>query len=120
MKISIKATNIEITPAIEQYLFYKLSKLEKYLDESESEALVDVEIGKTTEHHRHGQVFKAEINLVVPGQVMRRANIEGFDLYSAIVSARDEIVSQIKISQDKNTTMFRRGARKIKDMMRGY
>ncbi len=107
-----------MTPAIEQYLSFKIAKVGKYIDESNGEAMVDIEVGKTTEHHRRGQLFKAEINLVVPGQSLRRANVEGYDLYTAIVEARDEIVRQITMTHDKKTALFRRGARKIKNMMR--
>ncbi len=118
MKINVKTTNIELTPALDQYLRYKLSKVKKYIDESNGEAMVDVEIGKTTEHHKQGQLFKAEINLVLPGQSLRRADIADFDLYTAIVTARDELVLQIKSTQQKQVTLFRRGARKIKEMMK--
>ncbi len=118
MKTNVKTTNIELTPAIDQYLKYKLSKIKKYLDESLGEAMVDVEIGKITEHHKQGQLFKAEINLVVPGQSLRRADVQGFDLYTAIIEARDEIVLQVKSTHQKQATLFRRGARQIKAMMK--
>ncbi|OHA58116.1 MAG: ribosomal subunit interface protein [Candidatus Vogelbacteria bacterium RIFOXYD1_FULL_44_32] len=119
MKTNVKTTNIVLTPAIDQYLRFKIAKIKKYIDESSGEAMVDIEIGKTTEHHRRGQLFKAEINLVVPGQSLRRADIEDYDLYSAIVEARDEIVLQIKATHEKQTTLLRRGGRKIKEMIRG-
>ena len=120
MKTNVKAINVELTPAVDQYLRYKLAKIKKYIDESNGEAMADVEIGKTTEHHKTGPLFKAEINLVVPGQPLRRASVEDFDLYTAIVAARTEVVQQIKNSQQKQATMFRRGARKMKNMIRGF
>ena len=113
-------TNIELTPAIDQYLKYKLLKIKKYIDESSGEAIADVEIGKTTEHHKTGQFFKAEINLVVPGESLRRGSVEDYNLYTAILAVRDEIIQQIKSTRAKQTTLLRRGARRMKNMIRGF
>lgn len=118
MKINVKATNFSLTPSLSQYLDHKLSKLKKYLDESLGEVILDVEIGKTTEHHKHGDVFKAEINLDLLGNGLKRAEVFDQDVYTAIVSVRDDIVRQIKETKNKETTIFRKGARKMKEMMR--
>lgn len=118
MKINVKATNFALTESLSQYLDDKLSKLKKYLDESKAEVMVNVEIGKTTEHHRHGDVFKAEINLDLAGQGLKRSVVVDEDVYVAIILARDEVIRQIKTSQRKKGALFMKGARKIKEMLR--
>ena len=96
MEISIKTTNLELTSAIESYVYKKVSSLAKFLkniDSSVQEARV--EIGKPSGHHRKGKVFYAEINLRLPGKLLRAAS-KNWDLMTAIDDAKDEMQIQIK------------------------
>jgi len=118
MKINIKATGIELTDAISDYVNKKISALDKYL-ENHPEAVVQVEVGKSTKHHRSGDVFLAEVHVTGQGLDLYALS-EKSDLYAAIDLVKDEIVQNILSVKTKKETLTRRGARAIKEMMRGF
>ena len=91
MDIKIKGTKMELTPAIEIYATEKIGGLSKYFDNIIG---CEVEVGKTTEHHHKGDIFRAEINLEVPRKVIR-AVVETDDLYKAINEAKEKMKEEI-------------------------
>lgn len=119
MKMHIKATNITVTPEVSDYLQKKIDMLDKFLDGNVDEVLCDAEIGKTSNHHKAGEVFRAEINLRKEGKYFR-AVAEAETLYAAIDDVKDEIVRELTSHKSKRTTMLRRGGAMIKNMMRGF
>ncbi len=119
MQINIKATAIELTPAIYAYVTDRVESCKKFLNKGDQEAIkFNVEIGKTTRHHKEGDLFRAEINLNFNGQVLRVVKTEE-DLYAAIDVAKDEMVEQITNFNKKRNTLFKRGGRALKGMLRG-
>lgn len=119
IKITSKFTNIESTPAISEYIDKKVTMLEKFIDENDTSALADVEVGKTTNRHAGGEVFRAEINFHV-GTKHLRAESTTSDLYASIDEAKDEIARELDVSKKKETTLFRKGGKKIKDILKGF
>ena len=118
MKTNIKATGLDLTPALRAYVEEKLAHVERFIDPSDESVLVDIEIGKTSQHHHSGEVFKAEVNLHISGGNFY-ASTEEADLYAAIDVVKDEIISVIKTNKAKKNTLLRRGGRQIKRMLRG-
>ena len=118
MKINERGTNMEITGEIKDFLYKKLAHLDKFIDQTDDSIICDVELGKTTNHHKNGDIFRAEINVFMDGQTLR-AVAEEEDLFSAIDIAKDEIVREVKISKDKKISLIRRGGAKIKGMVKG-
>ena len=53
MNINIKATNIDLTSEIRDYLNKRLSSLEKLLP-TDKETNIFVELGKESNHHQNG------------------------------------------------------------------
>jgi putative sigma-54 modulation protein len=96
MKIIIKATNIELTPAIKNYVDKKIKLLNKYIKEFEksTELIFNIEIGKETKHHHKGDVFRSEINLKI-GKHFLRAEERSENLYTSIDLTKDKIHNQI-------------------------
>lgn len=117
MNINIKGTHMELTPAISEYVTKKVSMLEKFLKGKADQATLQVEVGKTSTHHKNGDVFRAEINLSIPGQVFR-TEVERHDLYVAIDQAKEEMVERLSASFGKKENLFRQGARKLKKLLR--
>lgn len=117
LKHHINANNLELTEAISDYLAKKLEHIEKFV-EKEIEALAKVEVGKTSNHHHKGDIFKAEINLSI-GKKNFHAKAETSDLYAAIDQVKDEIVSEVTKSKRKSLHLLRRGHLKIKNMIKG-
>lgn len=118
MQKNIKATNLEITPAIADYLEKRFSAFDRFVQGDADSALCDVEVGKTTNHHKNGDIFRAEVNLRVNGQHFYAVS-EKDDLYAAIDEVKDEIVRLATTHKEKTTTLFRKGALKVKHMLKG-
>ena len=117
MNISIKSTNIELTPALKDYAEKRIASLTKLTGE---DITAIAEIGKTTTHHKQGDVFRAEVNITTSLGKQFRAASEKADLYEAIDDVRNEIASSISSSKGKKEALWKRGAQKIKNMMRGF
>lgn len=115
--INIKATNMELTEALKDYTEKRLSALQKYI---QGDATAMVEIGKTTEHHKHGDYFRAEINMTTTLGKQFRAASEKSDLYEAIDDVRDEMVQMISSAKGKSEALWKRGARRVKNILKGF
>jgi putative sigma-54 modulation protein len=115
MSITIKSTLIELTPALTDYTEKRLSSIKKY---TEGEPQMAVEIGKTTMHHRNGDVYRAEVNVTTALGRQYRAVSEKSDLYEAIDDVRTEIIRELKAGKSKSQTLFRRGSLKLKGLMK--
>jgi len=116
MKIDLKTKNFEITLSIKTYLQKKLDTLDKFLPKDES-IFADVELAKTTKHHHKGDIFKAEVNLKMPGRLIR-AVAEEWDLRAAIDVVKDKLQGEITMNKEKNISLYRRGARLFKKLLR--
>jgi len=116
INVDIKATGIELTPALRSYVEDKVGALEK-LVESHIAAQADVEIGQTTHHHQSGNIFRCEINLMVEGKLTRVVAKEE-DLYAAIDVAKDQLLDEVRKHKDKSTKVQRKGARTFKSILR--
>lgn len=114
---NIKTTNIELTPEISDYLDKRLQAVEKLIDPEDTSAMFDVEIGKTTEHHQSGNIFRAEINLHIAGKQMR-ASAEEETLFNAIDKAEKEMVKELRRYKGKRLRFIRKGGAKLKNLIR--
>lgn len=99
MNIKIKASKIELTEAIENYINEKVNMLEKYLNHVDV-LNCDFEIEKSVGGQHKGDIFRAEINLEVPGELLRVEKTES-DLYKAIDKVKDHIAEMIKKYKEK-------------------
>lgn len=117
MNIKLHSKNFEITPAIEDYVTKKISSLEKFLDVKDA-VICEVEVGKTTEHHKSGDIYRAEINLIEPGSNQVYVVAEEADLYAAIDIVRDEAERTIVSRKNKKNTLFKRGGAAVKNFLK--
>jgi putative sigma-54 modulation protein len=108
MNIAIKATNLDLTPAIKQYAEEKVGHLEKFIDPIEAK----IELERDRKHHS-GEVFRAEVTLVMGGKLLR-ADATAVDMYAAIDLTIPKLKEQIAKFKDKRTTLQKRGARSAK------
>ncbi len=117
MNTNIKATNITLTPAIQEYVDKRLEKIKNILANDPS-AQCDVELARVTNHHKKGDIFKAELH-IVGREKNFYASIENEDLYSAIDLARDEIFREVTSGKERRASLIRRGGAKIKSIVKG-
>ena len=97
---AIKATGIELTEAITAAVDHTLGRLSKLTDRFGEAVSVHVEVGKSTNHHKKGPFFRAEINIRVPKRLIR-AEAEHEDLYAAIEKVEDELKGELKKEKEK-------------------
>lgn len=118
MQIKIKTTNIEMTDAISSYVEEKLQSLEKFaIPHDEENPLLYVDIGKTTNHHQSGDIFRAEVTMNVRGKQFRAVSKKE-DLYAAIDDMRAELMRELTSYKTKERSLARRGAGMIKNLLR--
>lgn len=117
MNINIKTTNITLTEAISDYASKRLEAVKQFLQNDET-VLCDVELGKTTNHHKNGDIFRAEIHITGKDKDVY-ASAEESDLYRAIDIVRDDILNKIRSLKSKKISLIRRGGAKIKEMIKG-
>ncbi len=107
MKITLKATQLDLTPSIKTYIEKKIGSLSRLLVpfEREGECMAEVEIGRTTHHHHKGEIFRAEVNLHLPGKSLR-AEYVATDVRTAIDRVRN--ILRFEITKYRVRHMFRR------------
>jgi putative sigma-54 modulation protein len=120
MQINLVSKNIELTDEIRDYALKRVTNLEKFLSSlSEgSEASATMEVSKSTNHHRAGEVFHADCSLMVNGEKFY-AESDNEDVRAAIDDVKEKLFNEITKSKDRKQTLFRRGAGSVKKMLKG-
>lgn len=116
MNINIQSHDLEITEAIENYASLKLSAVEKYISKS-SNANLDVEIGKTSKHHKKGDNYEVKSHLRYDSR-NTYVDVIDSDVYAAIDQAKDKLLEDVAENKDKHTNVLRKVARKIKGVFK--
>jgi ribosomal subunit interface protein len=118
IKKILKGTGIGITPAIESTVDKAIQHLDKYVDKDDTSALAEIEVGRTTIHHKSGDIFRAEINFHSRLGSFR-AEAEKQDLYAALYAAKDELVEALRSKKSKRIDFVRRSGLAVKNMLKG-
>lgn len=114
MHIDISGSHMDLTDALRDHVHNEFKKLEKVLDPS---ARIVVEIGKTSEHHKQGNVFKAEAKIIEP-KAEYFSDVITTDLYTAINTLSDEIFQQVTHSKKRHRVLMKKGQAIIKKLLR--
>jgi len=99
MQIKIKATKIELTPEIKNYIQEKMDMLEKFLGNIQV-LNCDVEVGMSIGSQQRGEIYRAEVNLELPGSLLRVEKTEK-EIFKAIDKVKDHLVRSIKRYKEK-------------------
>lgn len=121
MNINIKATNMDLTDEISSYLSERVEGLSKFINKHALEGgavMAEVEVGTTTNHHQSGNIYRAELNLTIAGDMIRAVS-ERSDLFLAIDDMRDQAQNSITSAGDKARDMHRKGGAEVKNMLKG-
>lgn len=117
MNINIKATNMDLTDTLRDYVHSKIGALEKIIGSSE-DVNVFVEIGKESNHHNKGEVYMSEVRTRISGKDYYIKKFES-NLYAAIDAVKDDLIRDVKVDKKRGETLFRRGARSLKKRIKG-
>ena len=107
---------MELTTAITKYVNSRLEVVNRFLNDDQ--ALVYVEVAKTTNHHNKGEIYKAEIDIRSKGNKFYVVS-EKTDLYTAINDAKEQVSKELKRKLGRQDTLFKRGAISVKKMIKG-
>ena len=114
MRLTIKATNIVHTNAIDAYIAKRMRELEKVLEPKEKSELARIDVGTTNKHHKEGKdLFYAEVTFHVKKKDFR-AVAKSEDLYAAIDKMKDEIVREVTNHHDRMRALAKEGGREMK------
>jgi ribosomal subunit interface protein len=118
IKKILKGTNIQLTEAIEAAGDKVVQALERYVAPDDTSAIAEIEVARTTNHHRSGDIFRAEVNFHSRLGSMR-AEAEKEDLYAALSAVKDEIVEVLRSKKGKRIDFVRRSGLAVKNMLKG-
>ena len=105
MKVTIKATNLNLTPEIKKAIEEKIASLDKFISNIGTPIEAFVEIAVETSHHKKGKIYYAEANISLPGEIIRSEAREE-NIYKAINTVKDEL--QVLLKKYKEIQLQRR------------
>ena len=112
--INFKATNTEVDEGLKTLAEQKLHSLDKYVQDTP--AILDVEFEKVTAQ-QSGNIYRVEANMQLDGSLFRaQSTTDSFE--KSIDEVRDQLDKELRRSAKKQETLFKKGARKIKEMLR--
>lgn len=100
MKVTIKATNLDLTPEIKKAIEEKIATLDKFISHIGTSVEAFVEVSILTRHHKKGKIYYAEVNIKVPGKIIRSEAKED-NIYQAINTVKDELQRSLKKYKEK-------------------
>ncbi|WP_409302818.1 ribosome hibernation-promoting factor, HPF/YfiA family [Peribacillus sp. SCS-155] len=99
MNYNVRGENIEVTPAIREYVEKKIGKLERYFNNvPDANAMVNLKVNNNTS--------KVEVTIPMTHLVLR-AEEENADMYAAIDLITDKLERQIRKHKTKVNRKFR-------------
>ncbi len=110
MNIQIKSTSLNLSPEMRDSIESKIGEIAKYITDPNDTDEARVEVARTTFHHQTGDIYRAEINLKLPGSLLRAEASRG-DIMTAVHEAKEELLREVKKYKDSQITKRRRGER---------
>ena len=119
MNIKIKAVDIELTEAIENYADKKVKEaLEKFIKEKQDTSiLIEVELSKTNNHHSSGDMYKASARAQGFQKNIFAEEIKD-DLYAAIDGLKDKLSELVLNTKTKRRSISHKLAIKFKNLLK--
>jgi ribosomal subunit interface protein len=117
MRTTIKATNMSMSPAVSDYIDKKVEAFGKFVADGDTTALCAIEVGHISQRHKSGNIFRAEFTLYIGGRNFRAEASEA-TLYSALDTAQDEILRELRRDKKKRLSVIRRGGARMKELAR--
>ena len=105
MRIIVKATKLDVTPALSVFIESKFKRLAKYLKHYDDlgSVVLRIEVARETRHHQKGDVFYAEANLDIPGRILR-AESSLSDMRLAVSEVYKKLEGELKKEKGKRAT----------------
>ena len=97
MKIIIESGGMELSDAIRAYAEKRLRTLQKFLArfEKSGDLELHLEILRTTQHHRKGDVYQANAKIRLPGKILS-AGEKASDVHAAVNLVKNVLKVKLK------------------------
>ena len=110
-----KEVTLEITSKTQR----KLLALKKYLGKTDAPTQVYVELGRATEAHLNGEVWRTQINLDLRGK-RYHTDKTAETLLASIDMAVKDLEAELRKAKQKHESLLRQGGSLVKSIMRGF
>ena len=114
MKTIIKATNLELTLRLKKAIDEKIGVLDKLMPHIKTPITAYIEVALETRHHQKGEIYYAEANIKVLGEIIR-VEARAENIFKAISALRDELQELLKKYKKKRIAKRERAARDLKE-----
>jgi len=115
MRTTIRHKDLDMTPALSEYIEKKLvSSVARFVAASGGDLpILDIEVGRGTHHHHKGIVFYAAAHLTV-GRLVLRAEEYARDVREACDEVRKSLEREWLGEKGRATALARRRGRRVK------
>src|SRR5690606_34378231 len=118
MQIHFKGTNYELPASVSALAKRKVEGLTKYLGKGKESARAYVDLGKESEAHQNGNIWRADIVFDVDGNRYYAKSVED-SIEKAIDATVNELASTLRTARKRQQSLVRKGGGIIKALMRG-
>ena len=118
MKYTIKATDMALSVSAGEYIAKKMAALDKVAAHFAGAVTATVEAGRTTRHHRSGDVFRVEIMVHIKKKDLR-AEATGGTVLEAMDKAQEDMRTELERFKEKSVDSVKTSGRAIKKMLKG-
>lgn len=122
MRIIIRAKNLILDEKLKDYITEKIGGLEKFIklchsnekwEAIKSACEFSVEVEKETQHHLKGLIFRAEVQVRLPGKKLK-VETKADRVNAAIDDLREEFLNEVKKYKSRKISRDRRRQRAAK------
>ncbi len=113
---TITGDTVHVSDQLRAYIEKRLGGFERFMDANVPHEIV-VRLQKATAHTREDS-FRAEASFKLHERNFFATGI-GADAMAAVDMVKEELMREVTQSNSRRRTLFHRGARKIKSMMKG-
>ena len=107
-----------LSVSVEEYIAKKMKALDKIAAHFDGAVTAEVEAGRTTRHHRSGDVFRVEIMVQVKKKNLR-AEATGKTVLEAMDKAQKDMHTELERLKGKDVDAIKTGGRAIKKLIKG-
>ena len=113
MRTQFTASNYDLPRAATEHAERKLKALAKYLGRAKEGSLVRVHLGKESEAHQRGRIWRADLNFELDGALYRASALEE-TIEAAIDRAMGELIREVRTARERRKSLMKRGGAKVK------
>jgi ribosomal subunit interface protein len=108
-----------MTDEVREYLGKKIASLETFFDKNDPTVAWDIELEQLDERVDTDNMFRAEFNLRMNGEVFR-AEATGATMLAALDEVKDALKITLRERHSKSRHFIRDSGRRFKDFLRGW